>query len=136
MTKPHRISSAPSALLVLGVLLLTGCTQAGYLVLDRERTAQDELPADFERVDLDGYDLSTSRYSGSYQDTDFYVLLPEGKLAPCLALSGAGGPVIVCGGDGAVETRLPDGTRVQFGPEPAVGGRGWAAISDNIRVRD
>jgi len=131
MTKPHRL-----VVVLFGVLVLTGCTQPGYSVLDSEQTADDELPSAFDQLELESFDVSTSRFSGSYQDTDFYVLLPQGKLAPCLALAGEGGPVIVCGGDGAVETRLPDGTRVQLGPEPVVGGRGWAAISDNVRVRD
>ena len=131
MTKPHRLVAV-----LLGVLLLSGCTQAGYSLLEREPTEKDALPAEFEQLDLETFDVSTARYSGSYQDSSFYVLLPEGGLAPCLALAGDGGPVIVCGGDGAVETRLPDGTRVQFGPEPVGSGRGWAAISENIRVRD
>ena len=105
--------------------------------MQREQTAKDELPGAFDAMDLSTFDTSTSRFTATYEGNDYYVIMPEGGQAPCLAITGSPGtPITVCSSDGFVETTLQDGTVVQFGPEPVPGGRGWVAISANVRVKE
>jgi hypothetical protein len=126
------------AVLLLVALALTGCAQQGFSVLDTEQTEKDELPTTFDGIDLSGYDTSSSRFAGSYEGSDFYLVVPEGKLSPCLAITGDNGTMIACGGDGGggtLEAEVSDGVRVQLMTEPAVEGDGWTVVSDNIRVK-
>jgi hypothetical protein len=123
---------------VAAVLLLGGCAGSGFSVMDSERTAEDELP-DFlvDSMELDDYDLDSSRLSGSHEGIDFYLVTSTEMDVPCLAVADAEyGSWIACGGGGEVETSVIGRFDVQLVREPAVEADGWTVISDNLRVRD
>ena len=123
---------------IAALLLLAGCSGTGFSVLDTEQTEEDQLPAIMvDSLELDDYDLASSRFSASYEGVDMYLLTDKDLGMPCLAVSGEGelDNVIVCGGNGEVETSV-GGFDVQLVREPAVEADGWTVISDNLRVRD
>jgi hypothetical protein len=118
------------------ILSLGGCAPDGYSIFERPQTADDRLPREMvDSMDLSDFLLSTARFSASYDGVDYYLVKPsEGTMGPCIAVvgAGAGGPSIACGASGLSVGTDPE---VQLVPEPAVEGRGWIAISDNLRVR-
>lgn len=119
----------------LVALSMTGCAAGGYSIFERPQTAHDRLPrAMVDSMDLSDFNLSTSRFSASHEGVDYYLVKPsEGTMGPCIALVGEAGPSISCAGSGLSVGTDPE---VQLVPEPPVEGRGWVAISDNLRVRD
>jgi hypothetical protein len=137
MSARPRSSSIVSAgaVATLAALSLSGCAAGGYSIFDRPQTARDRLPREMvESMDLSDFTLSTSRFSASYDGVDYYLVKPsEGTMGPCLALLGEGGPSVSCAASGLSVGTDPE---VQLVPEPAVEGRGWVAISDNLRVRE
>jgi hypothetical protein len=137
MSARSRSSSIVSAgvAAALAVLSLSGCAPGGYSIFDRPQTARDRLPREMvESMDLSDFTLSTSRFSASHNGVDYYLVKPsEGTMGPCIALLGERGPSVSCAGSGVSVGNDPE---VQLVPEPAVEGRGWIAISDNLRVRE
>jgi hypothetical protein len=133
----QRVQSASMTLMaVAAALALTGCAPGGgYPVFEREQVVDDRLPREMvESMDLSDFDLSTARFSARYDGVDYYLVKPsDGGMGPCLALVGDGGPSISCAGSGLTVGTDPE---VQIVPEPPVEGRGWVAISDNLRVRE
>ena len=130
------ISVATLALLTI----ITGCTTSnGYQIFDREQTAEDKLPAVFnEKLVLDEFDLSTSRFSVTHDGVDYYLIRKAEDSADgpmqCLAVADPLWPSIGCGSDGVT---LSGGglDTVQLVPAPAQDSDEWTAISDNVRVK-
>ncbi|GAB2460306.1 hypothetical protein HD599_001217 [Conyzicola lurida] len=121
---------------VAAVLLLAGCAGSGFSVLDREQTAEDELPDRMvDGMELDEYDLESSRFSGTHNGVDFYLVRNEDMDDPCLAFSGDNDFElgIVCGGE--VQTTI-SGFDAWLVRDTAASNDEWTAISDNLLVRD
>jgi hypothetical protein len=121
---------------VAAVLLLAGCAGSGFSVMDSERTAEDELPDRMvDGMELDEFDLSSSRLSGSHNGVDYYLLRNPDMDDPCLAFSGVNDYElgVVCGGE--VQTTV-SGVDVWLVRETADSNDEWTAISDNLLVRD
>jgi hypothetical protein len=71
--------------------VVTGCTASrGYPMFDREQTAEDELPAEFDKLELDEFDLTTSRFSAT-QGVDYYLVkraeAADGGPTECVAIA-------------------------------------------------
>jgi len=137
-TSMPRLRSLVLLAAVLGVAL-TGCAgQAAYPDFDREQTADDRLPDDFP-VETDEFDLSTTRYVGSHEDIDYFLIKPEDgadAVGPCLVVIAPTGPVIGCGGKPL--TVGSEGNEASLAPAgmPAGEAEGWTRLSENVVVRD
>ncbi|WP_166878843.1 hypothetical protein [Salinibacterium sp. ZJ450] len=130
-----RLSVAIGALALLTVI--TGCTASGgYPIFDREQTAEDELPAVFDKMDLGEYDVASSRFSATHEGVDYYLIKEvdaAGRPTECVAIADPEWPVIGCGAYSVVSGIGVD--EVQLVPAPAQDDDEWTAISDNVRVK-
>ena len=123
---------------VVVILALAGCASTNaFPVFDEEPTEADVLPS-YLSADEFPYDMSSVRFVGSRNETDFYLLKTEPDGGVCLAL--AAGPtnsMVACGGNGGIGTGASTQTTtaciVAAGTELEPG---WAAVSDNVWVRD
>ncbi|PRY69151.1 hypothetical protein B0I08_103358 [Glaciihabitans tibetensis] len=111
--------------------------QAGYPAFAEEQSAADVLPPDFDELDLAQFDPDTSRYSGSYNDADYFLIrmTEDTGGGHCLAVAAGINSSIVCGGDMATLS-YDGGVEAQLMPAPAISADGWTSISDNVRVRE
>jgi hypothetical protein len=141
MTKCRSIGLAVLAM-VCGASL-TGCITAtsdpsnGYPIFEREQTAEDHLPDSFDELSLEEYDLESSRYSGSHEDVDYYLIRMNDsneRTGFCLAIAAEVNPMIGCGGSGGGSIGGSGVRTAEFMPEPAVSTEGWVSVSDNVRV--
>jgi hypothetical protein len=131
----------PFALLLAAVLgvALPGCAgQADYPAFDREQTADDLLPQDFP-IETDEFDLSTTRYVGSHEDIDYFLIKAEDGAdagGPCLVVIAPAGPVIGCGGTPLTVGSAGNEASLAPAGTPAGESTGWTRLSENVVVRD
>ena len=117
-------------------LSLAGCAPSGFTRFDADQARDDRLPREIvETIELGDFDLSTSRWAGSYRGVDFYVLQPSEGTGPCVAIADGAASSIACGAGGRVEVTTAGGVDVRLVPEYEPAARGWTAVSDNVRVR-
>ncbi|WP_167047576.1 hypothetical protein [Salinibacterium sp. ZJ454] len=129
-----RFSVAVVALALLTVV--TGCTASrGYPIFDREQTAEDELSAVFDKLELDEFAAATSRFSATHDGVDYYLIKRAGEAAgaECVAIADPEWPLIGCGDFAVVSGQGVGATQIV--PAPAQDDEEWTAISDNVRVR-
>ena len=125
--------------------VLTGClaptpnAASGYPIFDRDQTTEDELPDYFDAIDLSQYDLSTTRYSGSLDDVDYFLLRTNDSNETygfCLAIASADNPMVGCAGVGGGTLGGQGLDNAEFMPEPVTADDGWVTVSENVRVRE
>ena len=111
---------------------------SGYPIFDRDQTPDDILPSDFDEIDLSEFDESSSRYSGTHDDVDYFLLrgLDSPDSSYCLATAAGEGSQIACSGPQGLTSNSYLTVEAPMMPEPAISADGWMSISDNVRVKD
>jgi len=130
----------PSLLMLAAALgvALSGCAGSAYPAFDREQTAADQLPDDLT-VETDGYDLSTTRFVGTHEGVDYFIVMAEEEAdagGPCLAILDPVGAVIGCGAGPLTVSSVGHTAAIAAVGVPAGEAEGWTRISENVVVRD
>ena len=132
----------PSLLMLAAALgvALSGCAGSAYPAFDREQTAADQLPDDLT-VETDGYDLSTTRFAGTHEGVDYFIVKAKDEAdagGPCVVILEPVGAVIGCGtGTGPLTVSSVGHTAaIAAVGVPAGEAEGWTRISENVVVRD
>jgi len=130
----------PSLLMLAAALgvALTGCAGSAYPAFDRDQTAADELPDDLT-VETDGYDLSTTRFAGTHEGVDYFIVKARDEAdagGPCVVILDPVGAVIGCGAGPLTVSSVGHTAAIAAVGVPAGEAEGWTRISENVVVRD
>ena len=138
-TSKRHLPSLLTLAAALGVAL-SGCAGSAYPAFDRDQTVADELPDDLT-VETDGYDLSTTRFAGTHEGVDYFIVKARDEAdagGPCVVILEPVGAVIGCGtGTGPLTVSSVGHSAVfSIAGAPAGEAEGWTRISENVVVRD
>ena len=112
-------------------LSLTGCVPSAYPAFDRPASEKDTLPSEIGEIEIEGVDVDSARYAGTYDGFDIFIL--RAGTGYCIAVAAGKYSSAACGG-GVLTMSAARLFEVQLVPEPARDGDGFVAISENIRV--